>query len=59
MGQVQLIRAYRMQSGGGMPPAKPEPNELLFQLRRPVSFIWASSGTMLENMIHQIDECSC
>ncbi len=57
MGQVQLIRAYRMQSGGGMGPNKGEPNELLFQLRRPVAFMWASSGTMLENMIHQIDEC--
>jgi predicted dehydrogenase len=57
MGQIQLIRAFRMDSGGGMGPFPKGENELLWQIRRAYYFNWTSSGLFLELMIHQIDEC--
>jgi len=57
MGDVLLIRAYRMQSGGQMRPQKPAPNELMYQIRTPIPFLWMAAGNWLENMIHQVDEC--
>jgi predicted dehydrogenase len=57
MGQIQLIRAYRMDPGARMGPFKGGENELLWQIRRPYFFLWASSGLFIELMIHQIDEC--
>ncbi|MHB1036208.1 MAG: Gfo/Idh/MocA family oxidoreductase [Pirellulales bacterium] len=59
MGDIQLIRAYRMDPGYGMGPFPRGQNELLWQLApgRPYQFMWASGGVFLELMIHQIDEC--
>lgn len=57
MGDIQFIRAYRMQSGGQMGPRKGTDNELLFQIRNSAPFLWSSAGVWLENMIHQVDEC--
>jgi len=57
LGQIQLIRAYRMQAGGMMGPRKGTDNELLAQIRTPMSVLWGSSGTWMDNMIHQVDEC--
>jgi len=59
LGQIQLIRAYRMDPGYCMGPFKGGENELLWQLRpgRPFQFLWASGGIFIELMIHQIDEC--
>jgi predicted dehydrogenase len=57
MGDIHLVRAYRMQPGGTMAPRKPDPNELLWQIRQPVALLWSSGGTWMENMIHQVDEC--
>ena len=57
MGDIQFIRAYRMDSGYRMGPRDSQENELLWQLRRPYQFFWASSGIFIELMIHQIDEC--
>jgi predicted dehydrogenase len=57
MGQIQLIRAYRMGGGGPMGPFPKGENELLWQIRHAYLFNWASSGLFLELMIHQIDEC--
>jgi len=57
LGQIQLIRAYRMDDGYRMGPYDRKENELLWQLRRPYQFLWASSGIFIELMIHQIDEC--
>ncbi|MBK9138209.1 MAG: Gfo/Idh/MocA family oxidoreductase [Verrucomicrobia bacterium] len=57
MGDLQLIRAYRMDSGYRMGPLNPQPSELLAQIRLPYQFLWASSGIFIELMIHQIDEC--
>ncbi len=57
MGQIQLIRAYRMDSSRGMQPYKKEESELLWQLRKASRFFWASCGSWIELMIHQVDEC--
>jgi predicted dehydrogenase len=57
MGDIQLIRAYRMDDGYRMGPFQGKENELLWQIRRPYQFLWASSGIFIELMIHQIDEC--
>jgi predicted dehydrogenase len=57
LGEVLLIRAYRMDSGYRMGPRTTQENELHWQIRRPYQFFWASSGIFIELMIHQIDEC--
>ncbi len=59
MGDVQFVRAYRMDSGYQMGPFPKGENELLWQLRpgRPYQFLWSSGGVFIELMIHQIDEC--
>jgi len=58
MGQIQLIRAYRMESGYHFGPHKWTGSELLGQLRVRWAFLWASSGILIELMVHQVDE-SC
>ncbi len=59
MGDIQLIRAYRMDPGYFMAPFPGNQSELLWQLSpgHPYQFLWASSGIFIELMIHQIDEC--
>jgi len=59
MGDIQLIRAYRMDPGYAMGPFSSGENELLWQLSpgHPYQFLWASGGIFIELMIHQIDEC--
>jgi predicted dehydrogenase len=57
MGDIQFIRAYRMDSGSRMGPFPGGQNELMWQLARPYFFLWSSSGLFIELMIHQVDEC--
>lgn len=57
LGDVLMIRAYRMDSGGGLPAYKPGDNELMWQIRRAPWFLWGSSGRFIGLMVHQIDEC--
>jgi predicted dehydrogenase len=57
MGDIQLTRAYRMDSGYRMGPLDRRPSELMAQIRIPYQFFWTSSGIFIELMIHQIDEC--
>jgi predicted dehydrogenase len=59
MGDIQLIRAYRMDPGYFMGPFPRGENELLWQLSpgHPYQFLWSSGGVFIELMIHQIDEC--
>ena len=59
LGDVQLIRAYRMDSSYAMPPFPRGQNELLWQLSpgHPYQFMWSSGGLFIELMIHQMDEC--
>jgi predicted dehydrogenase len=59
VGDVLLVRAYRMDPGYGMGPFPRGQNELLWQLSpgHPYQFLWSSGGIFIELMIHQIDEC--
>jgi predicted dehydrogenase len=59
LGDVMLIRAYRMDPGYFMAPFARNENELLWQLSpgHPYQFMWSSGGVFIELMIHQIDEC--
>ncbi|MBP7825165.1 MAG: Gfo/Idh/MocA family oxidoreductase [Verrucomicrobia bacterium] len=56
LGDIQLIRAYRMQPVGGLGRRPPNENELLWQIRHFVHFFWVSGGLFAEMNIHQIDE---
>ena len=56
IGQIQEIRAYRMEPVGPLGPRPPEENELAWQIRNFVRFYWVSGGLMAEMDIHQIDE---
>jgi len=56
LGELQLIRAYRIHRVGGM-GKKPEGyDELLWQIRNFTRFFWVSGGLFAEMNIHQIDE---
>jgi predicted dehydrogenase len=59
LGDVLMVRAYRMDPGYHMPPFARGENELLWQLSpgHPYQFLWASGGVFIELMIHQMDEC--
>lgn len=59
LGEVMMIRAYRMDPGYFMAPFPQGENELLWQLSpgHPYQFMWSSGGIFIELMIHQIDEC--
>ncbi len=56
MGELQLIRAYRMHPVGGMGPKPSGYDELLWQIKNFVRFFWVSGGLFAEMNIHQIDE---
>jgi len=56
MGQIQLIRAYRMEPVGPLGPRPPEEKDLFWQIRNFVRFLWVSGGLWAEMDIHQIDE---
>jgi len=59
IGDIIAMRAYRM--GGRAATCGPAPentSELLYQVRRFHSFLWASAGMYSDYYIHQIDECS-
>ena len=58
IGDVNLLRGYRMQSTIGSAFSEPwpgEPNELLWQISRFHSFLWASGGAFSDFYIHHID----
>jgi len=44
LGQIQLIRAYRMAGGSHIPARKEGDSELMWQIRRSPWFLWASSA---------------
>jgi predicted dehydrogenase len=59
IGEIMMIRGYR--TGGKSAVAMPCPagqSELLYQVRKFHSFLWASGGLFSDYNIHQIDECS-
>jgi predicted dehydrogenase len=56
LGQIQLIRAYRMQPVGDLGKKPTDEKELFWQIRNFVHFLWVSGGLFAEMNIHQIDE---
>mgnify|MGYP005836199727 CR=1 FL=1 len=56
LGEIQLIRAYRMEPVGPMGPKPPAMKELDWQIRNFTRFYWVSGGLFAEMDIHQIDE---
>jgi predicted dehydrogenase len=58
IGDLVLLRAYRMHGPGGFTgPCPPNMSELLYQVQRFHSFMWASGGVYSDYYIHNIDEC--
>jgi predicted dehydrogenase len=55
IGDIILMRGYRMQGGGGLAPKPAGMSELDYQVQRFHSFIWASGGIYSDNYIHIID----
>ncbi|MHB8866364.1 MAG: Gfo/Idh/MocA family protein [Pirellulaceae bacterium] len=61
IGEILTMRAYRMSGPISTFLSEPKPegiSELLYQIQRSVSFLWASGGCFSDFNIHQIDECS-
>ena len=56
LGDVQLIRAYRMQPCGPLGPRPADLKDLHWQIRNFTHFFWVSGGLYAEMNIHQIDE---
>ncbi|MGY8769450.1 MAG: Gfo/Idh/MocA family protein [Pirellulales bacterium] len=61
IGDIIAMRAYRMHGPVASAFSKPKPadkSEVMFQIERFHSFIWASGGLFNDFYIHQIDETS-
>jgi predicted dehydrogenase len=60
VGDLLLLRAYRQHGPVGYCFSTPKPegiSELLYQVQRFHSFLWASGGLFSDFYIHNIDEC--
>lgn len=56
LGQVQLIRAYRMEYRPPLGPRKSGDSELYWQIRNPERFLWVAGGYFHDRTIHLVDE---
>ena len=56
LGDIQLIRAYRMQPCAPLGPRPAAVKDLHWQIRNFTHFLWVSGGLFAEMDIHQIDE---
>jgi predicted dehydrogenase len=56
LGDIQLIRAYRMQACAPLGPRPAAVKDLHWQIRNFTHFLWVSGGLFAEMDIHQIDE---
>ena len=60
IGDIITMRAYRQTGPVGVAFSGPKPDdmsELMYQIRRFHSFMWASGGCFSDFLIHNIDEC--
>jgi predicted dehydrogenase len=58
MGEIPLIRANRFGGGGALGNQGENANKLTSQLQfGRIHLLWIGSGHMVDNLIHQIDEC--
>jgi predicted dehydrogenase len=55
IGDIVLLRGYRMQGGSGLGPKPSNISELDYQVQRFHSFLWASGGMYSDNYIHILD----
>ncbi len=58
IGEIIALRAYRMAQRSATCAPPQGMSEVLFQIARFHSFLWASGGLFSDYFIHQIDECS-
>jgi len=56
LGQVQLVRAYRMEFRRPLGPKKADDLELYWQIRNPEKFLWVAGGYFHDRTIHLVDE---
>jgi len=56
LGDIQLIRAYRMEPCSPLGPRPAAVKDLHWQIRNFTQFLWVSGGLFAEMDIHQIDE---
>jgi len=58
IGEIPLIRANRYEGGGGLGNQGANANKLMSQLEfGRIHLLYVGSGHMVDNLIHQIDEC--
>lgn len=55
IGDVHTLRIYRVHGPVHCPRRPPDQNELMFQLQRPNSFTWVSSGFFIDWHCHNVD----
>ena len=56
LGQIQLVRAYRMEGRTPLTRRNPDENERLWQIRCTERLFWVSGGTFADRTVHLIDE---
>jgi predicted dehydrogenase len=58
IGEITCLKTYRLVAPAGFCGPKPDNmSELLFQVQRYLSFMWASGGLVHDYTSHNIDEC--
>ncbi len=58
LGELSYVRANRLTSRRWMGDMKEKSNNLIEQLKfGKINLMWVGSGHMVDNLIHQIDEC--
>jgi predicted dehydrogenase len=58
IGQIVTMRSYRLAGPAGFTGPKPDDlNELLYQVRKYLGFMWASGGVFHDFVAHNVDEC--
>jgi predicted dehydrogenase len=56
IGDVQMLRIYRVHGPVYCPKLPEGANELMFQLQRPVSFNWVTGGFFIDWHCHNVDQ---
>jgi predicted dehydrogenase len=55
IGDVNMMRIYRVHGPAHCPPRPQDVSELVFQLQHPASFTWVSSGFFVDWHCHNVD----
>ena len=57
IGELYLLRTYRMHGAVGYGPRQPGESEVAFQIRNYNSFTWLNASFFVDWLIHNIDVC--